>query len=281
MIDKNASIEIDNDYILHRRFDRMGRLVGDDIMEVLFKTHVMIVGLGGVGSWAAESLARSGIGKITLVDFDEICITNTNRQLHALQGLVGEKKVEIMAERLQKINPHIQVEVIVEFYNEKTSSQILESQPDYLIDAIDNVTAKCHLVAHAHKKGIQVITSGGAGGKLDPTKIQLVDLTKTVDDPLAQQMRKVLRQKYHFPRKGPFGVACAFSPEPMILPVELTYDKGKGFRCLCPQKNNDHHTCEKRNIIYGSASFVTGAFGLAMSSWIVNDIIIRDSTQIG
>ena len=115
----------EDNYILHRRFDRMGRLVGDDVMKKLFNSHVMILGLGGVGSWAAESLARSGVGQLTVVDFDEICITNANRQLHALQGLVGKKKAEVMAERLRKINPQAQVHALPIFYNKETSEQIL------------------------------------------------------------------------------------------------------------------------------------------------------------
>ncbi len=279
-LNKNFNSESEEQkYILHRRFDRMGRLIGDSIMEKLFNTHVMIVGMGGVGSWAAESLARSGIGIITLVDFDEICITNANRQLHALQGNVGEKKVEIMAERLQKINPHIQVNRIVKFYDESTSEEILNLKPNYLLDAIDNITAKCHLIANCKQKNISIITSSGAGGKLDPLQIKLTDLSDTKDDNMAQQLRKTLRQKYNFSRKEKFDVPCVYSEEPMILPVELKYDKGRGFRCLCPQKNNEFHTCEKRNIIYGSASFVTGAFGLAMSSWVVNDVILKDSVK--
>ncbi|HPI40375.1 MAG TPA: ThiF family adenylyltransferase, partial [Pseudobdellovibrionaceae bacterium] len=131
-------------YLLHRRFDRMGRLVGDHKMAALFKSHVMVIGLGGVGSWAAESLARSGVGRLTLVDFDEICITNTNRQLHALQGLVGQKKAVVMAERLKKINPMSEVIPLTSFYNAENSESILSQKPDFILDAIDNLTAKCH-----------------------------------------------------------------------------------------------------------------------------------------
>jgi tRNA A37 threonylcarbamoyladenosine dehydratase len=131
--------ELEN-YTLHRRFDRMGRLVGDTGMQKLFKSRVMIVGLGGVGSWAAEALARSGVGELVLVDFDDICVTNANRQLHAMQGVVGEKKVDVMAERILKINPKVKVTALSEFYNEQNSERILAYEPDYIVDAIDNVT---------------------------------------------------------------------------------------------------------------------------------------------
>ena len=121
---------VDDEYIIHRRFDRIGRLLGDERMTRLFRTHVMVIGVGGVGSWAAESLARSGVGHLTLVDFDDICITNTNRQLHALTGLVGKKKVTVMAERLRKVNPAASVEALEMFYNLNTSAEILARRPD-------------------------------------------------------------------------------------------------------------------------------------------------------
>ncbi len=120
-------------YVLHRRFDRIGRLIGDSSMEKLLRTHVMIIGLGGVGSWAAEALARSGVGRLTIVDYDEICITNTNRQLHTISGLIGKKKAQVMAERIQKINPQIQVEFMPLFYNKDTSEEILSKNPDFII----------------------------------------------------------------------------------------------------------------------------------------------------
>src|ERR1035437_5014843 len=136
----------ESNYVLHRRFDRIGRLIGDERMESLFRAHVMIIGVGGVGSWAAESLARSGVGRLTLVDFDDICITNTNRQLHTMSGLVGKKKAPVMAERLSKINPSARIEPMDLFYNMNTSEEILSRRPDFILDAIDNITAKCHLL---------------------------------------------------------------------------------------------------------------------------------------
>ncbi|WP_374030100.1 ThiF family adenylyltransferase [Bdellovibrio bacteriovorus] len=262
----------ETEYVLHRRFDRMGRLVGDTVMKKLFDTHVMVIGLGGVGSWAAESLARSGVGKITVVDYDEVCITNANRQIHALQGLVGKKKAEVMGERLRKINPQATVNVIPEFYNEENSEMMLAHNPDWIVDAIDNLTAKAHLLATCRQRGLKVITSGGSAAKMDPLRIKLVDLADTYVDPLSHQMRKILRQKYDFPEKK-FGIPCVFSDEIPMQPEELKYDNGQGFKCVCPQgSKNNLHGCDNRNVIWGTASFVTGAFGLAMASHIVNEI---------
>lgn len=261
----------ETEYVLHRRFDRMGRLVGDEVMKRLFNTHVMVIGLGGVGSWAAESLARSGVGKITVVDFDEICITNANRQMHALQGLVGKKKAEVMGERLRKINPQNTVNVIPEFYNEANSEMMLSHKPDYIVDAIDNLTAKTHLLATCRARGIKVVTTGGTAAKMDPLRIKKADLSATHGDPMASQVRKILRQKFDFPEKN-FGIPCFFSDETPIQPVELKYDNGQGFKCVCPKGQNDLHSCDSRNVIWGTASFVTGAFGLHLASHIVQEI---------
>jgi tRNA A37 threonylcarbamoyladenosine dehydratase len=208
------------------------------------------------------------------VDFDEICVTNTNRQIQATQNLVGEKKALVLADRLRKINPQIQVEPIIDFYREETSDLILQHSPDWVLDCIDNITAKCHLLAECRRRGLKVMTSGGAGGRLDPDKIRCVDMATTAEDPMLQQVRKVLRQRYDFPREGAFGIPCVYSEEPMRPPQELHYDQGKGFRCVCPQGKNDYHSCEKRNIIYGSASFLTGSFGLRMAAHIVKEITL-------
>lgn len=269
----------ETNYVLHRRFDRMGRLVGDDVMKKLFNTHVMVIGLGGVGSWAAESLARSGVGKLTVIDFDEICITNANRQIHALQGLVGRKKAEVMAERLRKINPQSEVVAVPEFYNAENSEMMLGLKPDYIVDCIDNLTAKAHLLATCRERGIKVITSGGSAAKMDPLRIKIVDMADTYADPMAHQMRKILRQKYDFPEKK-FGIPCVFSDELPIQPVDLHYDNGQGFKCVCPQgSRNNLHGCDQRNVIWGTASFVTGAFGLAMASWVVQQIYAESRPQ--
>lgn len=250
----------------------MGRLVGDSVMTQLKNTHVMVIGLGGVGSWAAESLIRSGVGKMTVVDFDEVCITNANRQLHAIQGMVGQKKALVMGERLKKINPQAEIVIKPMFYNEENQNQIMQDKPDYVLDAIDNLTAKCHLLNFCRQQGIKVITSAGSGAKLDPARARIVDLSQTHTDPMAHQVRKILRQKYDFPQEGTFGIPCVFSDETPLPSLELLYDKGEGFKCVCPQGQNNLHSCEHRPVIWGNASFVTGAFGLNMASWVVRDV---------
>ncbi len=271
MIEPAKMIEDEKEtaYRLHRRFDRMGRLVGDQGMEKLFASHVMVVGLGGVGSFAVEALARSGIGKLTLVDFDRVCITNSNRQLQAMQGTIAKAKAQVLADRVQLINPQVQVRPIPIFYSDKTSDELLSLRPDFVVDAIDNVTAKCHLLAHCKRRGIPVVCSTGAAGRMDPTAVRVVDLSETAIDPLADAVRRALRQKHDFPGKGLFGISAVYSTEHPAEPIELHYDGGDGFRCVCPGGKNDFHSCEDRHVIYGTAGFVTGTFGLACASVVV------------
>ena len=264
-------------YRLHRRFDRIGRLVGDNGMERLLGAHVMVVGLGGVGSFAVEALARSGVGTLSLVDFDRVCVTNTNRQLQAVATSVAKPKATMLAERVRAINPQATAHPVPLFYSAKTCDEILGAPvagraPDYIVDAIDNVTAKCHLLATCKERGIRVVSSTGASGRMDPTLIRVVDLAETAVDPLADAVRRALRQKYDFPPKGPFGIPSVYSTEPPAMPHDLHYDGGDGFRCVCPGGANDVHSCEERRVIYGTAGFVTGAFGLACASVVVKSI---------
>ncbi len=256
-------------YRLHRRFDRIGRLVGDDAMEKLYAAHVMVVGLGGVGSFAVEALARSGIGTLSLVDFDRVCVTNTNRQLQAVATSVAKPKATTLAERVRAINPQATAEPLPLFYSARSSDELLGRAPDFVVDAIDNVTAKCHLLASCKARRIPVVSSTGASGRLDPTQLRVVDLAETAVDPLADAVRRTLRQKYDFPPRGPFGIPAVYSTEAPATPRELTYDGGEGFRCVCPGGANDVHSCEERRVIYGTAGFVTGAFGLACASVVV------------
>ncbi|HEY2747821.1 MAG TPA: tRNA threonylcarbamoyladenosine dehydratase [Polyangia bacterium] len=265
-------------YRLHRRFDRIGRLVGDAAMEKLYAAHVMVIGLGGVGSFAVEALARSGIGTLSLVDFDRVCVTNTNRQLQAVATSVAKPKATMLAERVRAINPQATPRPLPLFYSAKTCDEILGSADkdatriDYVVDAIDNVTAKCHLLATCKARGIRVVSSTGASGRIDPTAVRVVDLAETAIDPLADAVRRTLRQKYDFPPKGAFGIPAVYSTEPPATPRELHYDGGDGFRCVCPGGTNEFHSCEERRVIYGTAGFVTGAFGLACASVVVRAI---------
>ncbi len=259
---------------VHRRFDRLARLVGDSGVARLAAAHVMVVGCGGVGSWAAESLARSGVGRITLVDFDLVCITNTNRQLHAMKGTMGKPKVEVMAERLRLIHPSGRIDAVQRFYEAEVRDEILGEGPTWVVDAIDNVTAKLDLLATCVRRGIPVITAMGAAGRLDPTRVQVDDLAFTVRDGLAKDVRKWLVRKHDVtPREdGSLGIPAVFSDEPMLPPAEVHADSKHGFECVCPHGSNAQHSCEKRARIDGTASFVTGAFGLAAASWVVRAI---------
>lgn len=268
-MEAEKTVEGETKYRLHRRFDRMGRLCGDAGMERLFSAHVMVIGLGGVGSFTAEGLARSGVGRLTLVDFDRVCVTNTNRQLQAVHGVIGKGKATLLAERVALINPQARAEGVMQFYSDKTAEAILQRRPDYVVDAIDNVTAKCHLLATCHARKIPVVSALGAAGRWDPTRIRVADLAETTHDPLADVVRRTLRKQYGFPATGAFGIAGVYSDEAPQLPRELGYDGADGFRCVCPGGTNDFHSCEERRLIYGTASFVTGAFGLAAAGVVV------------
>jgi tRNA A37 threonylcarbamoyladenosine dehydratase len=262
----------EDNYRLHRRFDRMGRLVGDAAMGKLFSSRVVVIGLGGVGSFAAEAIARSGVGHLTLVDFDLVCVTNANRQIQAMRGTVGKPKATVLAERLRLINPSATVKAVPLFYDARVSDMLLSDDVDYVVDAIDNVNAKCHLLAACRSKNIPVVCSTGAAGRFDPTLIQVTDLSDTRGDRLGKAVRKMLRQEHDFPRVGSFGIPAVFSPEPARAPIELHYDGGEGFRCVCPNEN-DVHSCENRNIIWGTAGFVTGSFGLAAAGVVIRALV--------
>ncbi|MFV8751280.1 ThiF family adenylyltransferase [Nannocystaceae bacterium ST9] len=260
-------------YRLHRRFDRMGRLVGDPGMHKLFASHVMVVGLGGVGSWAAEALARSGVGRLSLVDFDLVCVTNTNRQLHAMRGTTGKPKATVLAERLRQIHPSASIEDVREFYEAATSEALLARKPDLIVDAIDNLSAKAHLVARARELAIPIVVSGGASGRMDPTQIRIGDLGRVEGDPFLKMLRKLLRRHHGFPTGREWGIASVHSLEEPADPIALAYDAGEGFRCVCPQGDNGKHSCDQRSLIYGTAGFVTGSFGFACASQAVRMLL--------
>lgn len=266
--------EVADSYRLHRRFDRMGRLVGDPGMERLRGAFVVVMGLGGVGSFAAESLVRSGVGRVRLVDFDDVCVTNTNRQLHAMKGNIGRSKATLMAERLARVNPQAVVEPVHAFYQAETSEALLAGDPDYVVDAIDHFTGKCHLIATCRDRGVPIVSSMGAAGRIDPTRIGVADLNRTHHCPMATKVRSILREKYGFPvgKDVSWGVPAVFSDEPYGPPEPLAYENGEGFRCVCPQGNNGLFTCDRRARIDGSASFVTGAFGLFAASVVVREL---------
>jgi len=274
---RTDAAEAETAYRTHRRFDRAARLFTEPGLGRLMKARVVVFGIGGVGSFAAESLARSGVGELVLVDFDEICVTNVNRQLHALKGNVGRQKVDVMAERLRLIHPTATITPVPKFYNAESSEELLREPVDFVVDAIDNVTAKVHLIATCIERRIPLVCSMGAAARLDPTRVRTADLAETHTDPLARNVRKLLRQRHGIEaREGkPLGVQAVFSTEEPIDPTEVGYDRGQGFRCVCPNGDNGLHSCEKRSRIEGSASFVTGTFGLACASVVVRTLIGR------
>lgn len=261
----------------HRRFDRAARLVGEPGLHALMRSRVLVIGMGGVGSFAAESLARSAVGELVLVDFDDVCVTNANRQLHALRGNIGKPKVDVMAERLRRVNPASTITPVAKFYERATSDELLDGRVDYVVDAIDNLTAKAHLVATCLARGVPLVSSMGAAARLDPTAIRVADLADTRRDPFARALRKILRREHGLDLQPgePVGVPAVYSEEIPREPATISYDSDEGFLCVCPNKDNGKHTCGHRSRIDGSASFVTGAFGLAAASVVVRAIAER------
>src|SRR2546423_229298 len=214
----------------HRRFDRTARLVGDAGIARLASSTVTVIGVGGVGSYAAEALVRSGVGRVILVDYDRICVTNVNRQLHAMKGTLGKSKAEVMAERLRAINPDATIEARAEFYGPESSARLLVPEPDVVIDAIDNHAAKMHLIATCVRERLRIVSAMGAAARLDPTMVRVGDLSETRLDPFARVLRRNLRKKHGLDCTQHVGVWAVFSEEPPIEPVALDYDDG-AFRC--------------------------------------------------
>lgn len=274
MIDAPASEPAEPALRTHRRFDRAARLLTEPGLHRLMRARVLVIGVGGVGSFAAEALARSAVGELLLIDFDDVCVTNANRQLHALRGNIGKPKVEIMAERLRRVNPAATITPVPEFYSAESSEHLLDGQVDYVVDAIDNLTAKAHLLATCLSRGIPVVSSMGAAARLDPTQIRVADLADTRRDPFARALRKILRREHDLAVEPghPVGIDAVYSEETPREPAALSYDDGKGFVCVCPNKDNGMHTCDARNRIDGSAAFVTGAFGLAAAGVVARTL---------
>jgi len=258
---------------LSRRWDRTARLLGDDAMERLARARVLVFGLGGVGSYAVEGLVRSGIGHLTLVDFDDVCVTNLNRQLHATVRSVGKSKAELMAQRCREVNPDCAVEPVPEFYRAETAEELLRPGADFVVDAIDNVKAKLHLLHRCIQLGLPVVSSMGAAGRLDPTAIRVDDLSETIMDPFAKDVRKLLRRKYEVDTDRRTGITAVYSVEPPRTPVPLTYDAAtEGFLCVCPSRENDFHTCDHRTQVNGSVAFVTSVFGMNAAGVVVRRV---------
>lgn len=251
------------------RFSGVARLVGRAGLERLRTAHVCVVGVGGVGSWAVEGLARSGVGALTLIDLDDVCVTNTNRQLPALASTLGRPKVEVLAQRVREINPECQVSARQAFFTENSAEELLDGPFDFVVDAIDRVGNKARLIGEAHRRGWPVLTAGGAGGRTDPTQIRTGDLGDAWGDEMLRQVRKKLRRDHgfaHGTQKGKmhFGIRCVWSSEPQVFPWK------DGTCSREPEPGSDFALdCDSG---FGTGVFVTGAFGLAAAGEVVRAI---------
>lgn len=252
----------------NQRFGGTRRLYGQNEVEILRGAHVCVIGIGGVGSWAAEALARTGIGELTLIDMDDVCVTNINRQIHALSGTVGQSKIDVMAERIKLINPDCKVNLIDDFISADNLSEYVTHEFDYVFDAIDSLKAKAALLAYCRSNKIKVITAGGAGGQTDPTQIKVADLTRTIQDPLAKKLKDRLRREYHFPKNPDrkFGIECVFSTE------QLKYPQSDGSVCSvkATAEGPKRMDCASG---FGAATMVTASFGFVAAARIVDKLI--------
>lgn len=230
-------------------------LIGEDKIRMLNDKHVMVVGMGGVGSFAAEFICRSGIGSMTIIDGDVVDPTNRNRQLPALSTNHGVAKADIMQERLLAINPELKIKVIKEFITPENVERLLLEKPDYIIDAIDSVTPKLTFLKLAYKSKIPIVSSMGAGAKLDPTQIKVVDISKTIVCPFAQQVRKMLKKENIYK-----GIKCVFSPEMPIWDSVMLTD-GKNYK----------------KSAYGTISYLPATFGAVAASVVIRDFIKKES----
>lgn len=259
-----------------RRFDRFERLVGSEGLKKIRSSHVMIIGVGGVGSWAAEAVTRSAVGKVTVVDFDTVCIRNFNRQLQATSGMIGKPKALVLAERLRLVNPEATIVGVDKYFNHETADELMKDRPDFVIDAIDHVTSKCFLIDYCRRNQIPLIVSTGSGGRLDPTKAKVCDLGRTKYDPLAKEVREILRKQYAFPETGDYGVLAVYSEEAVIKPHAGTESTDCKSGCLCPQGENEFQSCTKKSIVHGTASFVTAAFGMICASESIKALLYSE-----
>ncbi len=245
-------------------------LLGQPALEKLRASRVAVFGIGGVGSFTAEALARSGLGRFLLVDDDVVCLTNINRQLIALHSTVGRPKVDVMAERIRDINPQAEVEARQAFYLPENADAFDLSRLDYIVDAVDTVSAKVELAVRAHKAGIPLVSCMGAGNKLDPTRFEVADLFATSVCPLCKVMRKELKAR------GLTSLKVVYSKEPPVEPVETDAIRCR-HNCVCPE--NSPRTCTVRRRIPGSVAFVPSVAGLILAGVVVRDLIAGRETR--
>lgn len=262
-----AEVILSGDYL--ERFGRVARLYGPEALPRLAEAHVCIVGVGGVGSWVVEALARSGVGELTLVDFDNVCLTNVNRQVPALDGQIGRPKVAVLAERAMLINPACRVTAVVECFTEASAERLLASPFAMVVDAVDRMSHKALLIAGARQRGRPIVTVGAAGGRRDPTKIKTGDIGEANDE-LLRQVRRKLRRDHGFPAGAThvltrLGVPAVWSTEKPVFPW------ADGTCAAEPEPGGDRDPEGER--AFGTAAFVTGAFGFAAAAEVVRRIV--------
>jgi len=247
-------------------FSRTEYLLGGGALETLRESRVAVFGIGGVGSFTVEALARVGVGHFILVDDDLVCLTNLNRQLIALHSTIGRPKVEVMAERIRDINPDAEAETFKTFYLPENADRFDLSRCDYIVDAVDTVSAKVELAVRARQAGIPIISCMGAGNKLDPTRFEVADIADTSVCPLCKAMRKELK------KRGLTSLKVVYSKEPPIGPVETVANSCR-HACVCPK--GSPRSCTVRRRIPGSVSFVPSVAGLILAGEVVRDLIRR------
>ncbi len=258
-----------------QRFGGIARLYGVSALQRFQCAHVCVIGVGGVGSWIVEALARSGIGALTLIDLDDVCITNTNRQLPALEGGYGRPKVEVLAERVAHIHPACRVTAVAEFVTESNVNRLLTSEFDLILDAVDRMSIKAAMIAAAKPLHIPIITSGSAGGRRDPTCIRVADLGLAGSDPLLQQVRRKLRRHHGWPRCQDgralaMGVTAVFSTEKPVYP------QPDGSCSASPPKDLEAGMRLDCAAGFGAATHVTGAFAFAAVSEALKALAVQD-----
>ena len=259
---------------ISQRFGGTQRLYGNQAVEILAKAHVCVVGIGGVGCWVAEALVRSAVGHLTLIDLDDICVTNTNRQIHAMQSSVGQAKVAEMQKRLVDINPECIVRAVEDFVSPENVAELLGEGFDYVVDATDSIKAKAAMIAYCKRNKIPIITIGGAGGKTDPTQVCVGDLSKTIQDPLAAKLRSYLRRFYHFTQnsKRRFAIDCVYSTE------QLKYPQPDGTVCASKHQSQESGKLDC-NTGFGASVAVTATFGFVAAARVIDKLIARATAK--
>lgn len=257
-----------------QRFGGTARLYGQSALQLFADAHVCVVGIGGVGSWVAEALARTGIGAITLIDMDDVCVTNTNRQIHALKDNVGQAKTEMMAQRIREINLECLVTCIDDFITPDNTAELMSQGFSYVIDAIDSLRSKAALLAWCRRNKMPLVTTGGAGGQIDPTKIQVADLAKTIQDPLAAKLRERLKNDFNIVKssKGKLGIDCVFSTE------ALMYPQPDGSVCASRRTADGPKRMDCASG-FGAATMVTATFGFVAVSHVLKKMMAKAARQ--